>query len=78
MGGFWINAAKNPGRYARQFGKEYLKHVPWQLADKVDHNLNLFSYEKCRDPKKYASYKGLLYDLLTPFVSALTMDTVLK
>ena len=30
--GFWVSGMHNPAIYAKRYGNEFLKHVPWQQA----------------------------------------------
>ena len=32
LDGIWVLAPDNPGSYARRYGNEYLRHVPWVVS----------------------------------------------
>ena len=38
LDGIWVSAPDNPGSYARLYGDEYLRHVPW-----VSSTTNIYS-----------------------------------
>ena len=43
LDGFWVPCPRNPGRYARFYGVENLKHVTWhRVTDAVYENFNGF------------------------------------
>ena len=43
--GFWVNAMHNPAKYGKQYGDEYLKHVPWQRAkDEKEYGTSKISF----------------------------------
>ena len=44
--GFWVPGPRNPGRYARFYGIENLKHVTWhKVTDNVYEDFN--GFQKC-------------------------------